>query len=872
MNDLIADRWILDRPNSYIGRSVPRPNAPRLAEGRGTFVDDIDLGKRTGHAAFVRSPHAHARMRSIDTEAAQDAPGVIAVVTGRELAEIHDPWVGVLTHLEGLKSAPQYALPLETATWQGEAVVAVVAESRAKAEDAAELVAIDWEVLPAVTDAATALDSGTPVIHESLGDNLAWRRNANFGDVEAAYAEADHVIEETYVFGRHTGVCVEPRAILADWNPAEEQLTVWHNTQCPHMIQNILATHYRLEEHRVRVVARDVGGSFGIKVHTYADEIATAGLSILLRRPVKFVADRMESFVSDIHARDHTVKGRIAVRNDGTVLAFEIDALTGIGPYSMYPRTSGIEANQIVNLMGGPYAFDHYRAQATVVFQNKNMMCQYRAVGHPIKCAVTEGLVDAAARATGLDPAEIRRRNLRADDSYPCRSAQGLPFENLSHQESLAKLLDAMDYEGLKAERDALRGEGVYRGIGLASFIEVTNPSAMFYGVGGARISAQDGATMRLDAKGNVFVATGATEQGQGMEAVISQVAATAVGVPPGRLRIVTGDTDHTPYGGGTWASRAAGIGGEAVAQAGRALRHQILRAAATMLQEDAAKLDIRNAVVVDAESGAERIGLDEIGRICYYRPDTLPDGFQSELVATRHYVPRKYPFAFTNGVQALVPRGRCRDWLDHPHRPLVHRGLRDGHQPAPRGRADPGRHRAGSRGRPLGAVHLRPRRADAERQHGGLPRADGRRAPGHAVRPRGVSDRRVRPRGQGGGRGRHLRGAGRSHERAQRCARPARRTAAHGHAVHPTEGAARPRPDLGVCAAGRFVKREVGIRCQITDRMESVRVSNPWNRHNSRQFGGSSGEFFHENFLRRRLLARKSHQLLGSRTRIYSL
>ena len=653
MSDLIADRWLLDRPNSYIGRSVPRPNAPRLAEGRGAFVDDIETGGRTGHAAFVRSPHAHARIRSIDAEAARAAPGVIAVVNGRKLAEIHDPWVGVLTHLEGLKSAPQYALPLETATWQGEAVVAVVAESRAKAEDAAELVTIDWEVLPAVVQAETALDPATPVIHESLGDNLAWRRNVNFGDIEAAYAEADHVVEETYVFARHTGVCVEPRAILADWNPGEEQLTVWHNNQCPHMVQNILATHFHLDEHRVRVIARDVGGSFGIKVHTYADEIATVGLSILLKRPVKFVADRLESFLSDIHARDQRVLGKVAVNDDGTILAFEIDALSGIGPYSMYPRTSGIESNQIVNLTGGPYAFDHYRAQATVVFQNKNMMCQYRAVGHPVKCAVTEGLVDATARATGLDPAEIRRRNLRADDSYPCRSAQGLPFENLSHQESLAKLLAAMDYDALKAERDALRAEGVYRGIGLASFIEVTNPSAMFYGVGGARISAQDGATMRLDARGNVFVATGATEQGQGMEAVISQVAATAVGVPPERLKIVTGDTEHTPYGGGTWASRAAGIGGEAVAQAGRALRQQILRAAAVMLQEEAENLDIQGGVVVDRATGAERIGLDEVGRVCYYRPDTLPDGFQSELVATRHYVPRKYPFAFTNGAQA---------------------------------------------------------------------------------------------------------------------------------------------------------------------------------------------------------------------------
>ena len=676
---------------------------------------------------------------------------------------------------------------------------------------------IDWEVLPAVTDAETAIDPATPVIHESLGDNLAWRRNADFGDIEAAYAEADHIVEETYVFARHTGVCVEPRAILADWNPGEGQLTVWHNNQCPHMVQNILATHFRLDEHRVRVIARDVGGSFGIKVHTYADEIATVGLSLLLKRPVKFVADRLESFLSDIHARDQRVVGKVAVKKDGTILAFEIDALSGIGPYSMYPRTSGIEANQIVNLTGGPYAFDHYRAQATVVFQNKNMMCQYRAVGHPVKCAVTEGLVDAAARATGLDPAEIRRRNLRADDSYPCKSAQGLPFENLSHHESLAKLLDAMDYDALKAERDALRAEGVYRGIGLASFIEVTNPSAMFYGVGGARISAQDGATMRLDAKGNVFVATGATEQGQGMEAVISQVAATAVGVPPERLKIVTGDTDHTPYGGGTWASRAAGIGGEAVAQAGRALRQQILRAAAVMLQEEAVNLDIQDGVVVDRATGAERIGLDEVGRVCYYRPDTLPDGFQSELVATRHYVPRQYPFAFTNGAQASylevdVETGFI-SLLDHwciedcgtvINPQLVDEQIRGGIVQG------------------LGAALWEQCVYDSDGQLLNATMADylvpmAAELPdmrcGHAVSPTFG----VRSRCQGGGRGRHLRRAGCGDERAQRRARALRR-AAHRHAFHAPEGAARARQDLSravsLLCASRRVQVEGDIPC----------------------------------------------------------
>jgi carbon-monoxide dehydrogenase large subunit len=403
----------------------------------------------------------------------------------------------------------------------------------------------------------------------------------------------------------------------------------------------------------VRVITKDVGGSFGIKVHTYADEMAVVALSKLLQRPVKFVADRIESFVTDIHARDHRVTAKIGVKNDGTITAWEIDDLTGIGPYSVYPRTSGIEANQIVNLVGGPYTCMNYRALARVVFQNKNVMCQYRAVGHPIATAVTEGLVDLAAAKIGMDPVELRRKNLIRDDAYPCAGASGIKFEKLSHHASLDKILKMMDYAGLRREQESLRGRGVYRGIGFASFIEVTNPSAAFYGVGGARISSQDGATLKLDATGAVICQSGVTEQGQGAEAVMAQVVATAVGVPIERVRVITGDTDNTPYGGGTWASRAAGIGGEAGWQSGKVLRANILAVAGSILQAAPDVLDIRNGVVVDKDSGRERIDLQEVARVAYFRPDTLPPGFQAELMATRHYVPRAWPFAFTNGVQA---------------------------------------------------------------------------------------------------------------------------------------------------------------------------------------------------------------------------
>jgi aerobic carbon-monoxide dehydrogenase large subunit len=642
----------LDRPNSYIGRSVPRPNLARLTQGRGQYVSDVVL-PRMEHVAFVRSPHAHARIVTIDTGQARKSRSVVAVITGAELSKVITPWVGVLTHLKGIKSAPQHAIAVERACWQGEAVCAVVAKSRAEAEDACALVEVEYEVLPAVTDPETALDAQTPVIHPELGDNLAFERVLNAGDPDKGFAEADAVVETTFLFGRHTGVTNEPRAIVADWNAGEQRLTVYQGTQAPHMTLNLFAKHLGLEEHQVRVVTKDVGGSFGIKVHIYADEMAAVALSKLLKRPVKFIADRLESFVTDIHARDHRVNAKIGIKRDGTITAFAIDDLTGIGPYSVYPRTSGIEANQIVNLVGGPYACANYRARAHVVFQNKNVMCQYRAVGHPIATAVTEGLVDLAAAKIGMDPAEIRRRNLLPDDKYPATSAAGLKFERLSHHASLDKILRMMGYENLRAEQARLRGKGIHRGIGLASFIEVTNPSAAFYGVGGARISSQDGATVRLDATGAVFCHSGVTEQGQGAEAVLAQCVATSFGVPIERVRVIIGDTDNTPYGGGTWASRAAGIGGEAAWQAGKALRANVLTAAASILQADPQALDIRNGVVVDADTGRERMPLEEVARIVYFRPDTLPPGFQAEFMATRHYVPSAYPFAFTNGVQA---------------------------------------------------------------------------------------------------------------------------------------------------------------------------------------------------------------------------
>lgn len=646
-----ADKNLSDTHKSYIGQSAPRSGSKRLLQGRGAYIDDMRL-PRLAHVVFVRSPHAHALIKSIDLSEVRKQSGVIGAFTGTDIAAYCTPWVGVLGHLKGIKSAPQHPVAIDRACWQGEPVAAIVAQTRRQAEDALHHVQIDYEVLPVIVELADAL-KGDYVIHPELGDNICFERELKTDDFDEAFASAHVVVEKTFKFARHTGVTNEPRAVLADYQPADNSITVYQATQAPHMMQDIISRHLGIPESNVRIVCKDVGGSFGIKVHVYPDEMATAALSVMLRRPVKFMADRLESFLSDIHAREHIATVRMACSKEGDILGFDLDDMTGIGPYSVYPRTSGIEGNQVVNLTGGPYRHKAYRAKLKVLFTNKNVTCQYRAVGHPIAVALTEGIVDVGAQALGMDPAEFRRRNLISDDAYPYTFPSGLKFEKLSHHQCLDKLLAMMDYEGLRAEQKALREKGIYRGIGLAAMIEVTNPSPAFYGVGGARISAQDGATLRLDPAGMLNVLVSVTEQGQGTEAVFAQIAASMVGVSLDKVRVITGDTAVTPYGGGTWASRGAGIGGEAVLQAGKALKVNILAVAAAVLNVDAATLDVRDNAVVDRLSGAEVMPLSEVGRVAYFRPDTLPMNFQSELTVTRHFTPREFGFTFTNGIQA---------------------------------------------------------------------------------------------------------------------------------------------------------------------------------------------------------------------------
>lgn len=633
-----------------IGKRVSRPNAKRLVAGRGRYSDDIQL-PRMVHAAFARSPHPHAEIVSIDKGAALAGDGVLCVMTGAELAEICTPWTGGAAHIPSLRAPEQYPMAVDVARWQGEPVAVVVAQSRALAEDAAEKLVIDWRPLPAVSAGETALARGAPTVHAGDPDNLAFEARTGEGDVDAA---ADITVAATFRFGRHTGVPLETRAAVADWNPGDGSLTVYASHQTPWQQQDVYSRHFGLDEHKVRIICPDVGGGFGIKLHVYGDEVTVAAVSRILGRPVKFVADRLEAFVSDMHSRDHVVTASLKA-DGGSLTAMTVDAVGGIGPYSAYKRASVGEGMMNMNLSGAPYALSAYSGHFRAAFQNRPTVAMYRAVGQPIATAVTEQLVDLAAVEAGTDPAEFRRNNYIRDDAFPTKTLTGVPLTKLSLTECLDKLLDMMSYKDLRREQADMRARGVWRGIGLATFVELTAVGGAYYGPAQARVSTQDGATVKLEPTGKVNVITSVTDQGQGTPTGIAQIVGDRLGVGMDDIAVsFSGDTAVTPYGGGAWASRGLTIGGEAAWRAADALADSLCSLAAAILQTGPETLEVGPGGIRDRQSGEVRMGLAEVAEAGHFRHDLLPPGTQPELAVTRHYAPQA-PFCIANGIQGAL-------------------------------------------------------------------------------------------------------------------------------------------------------------------------------------------------------------------------
>ena len=635
-----------------IGARVKRGDDPRLLTGRGRYVDDVTL-PRMVHVAFVRSAHAHARLARVDVDVARRAPGIAGVLTGETVARLCKPYRGILLHYTGMKTGAMLPLAVERVRYVGEPIVALAAESRAAADDAAALVGVDYEPLPPVLTPAAALAAGAPLIHPELGDNLLYQTRLAAGDTAAAFAGAQRIWTRTFTTGRHTGVPLEPRGLVADYEPATRALTVWISTQVPHMMQAVLADLFDLPEHRLRVIAPDVGGSFGIKIHVYQDDLAACAMALVLGRPVKFVADRRESFVSDIHAREQTIHVEVAADRDGVLTAMRASIEAAVGPYSAYPRSSVVEGGQVLRLLPGPYRLRHYDAVLRVVAQNKVVTSQYRAVGHPIATAVTESMVELVARDLGIDPAEVRRRNLIHPEELPYRSVSGNVYDSGSYQAALARLLDVAAYDRLRREQAAARREGRHLGIGLSCFVELTGPGAQFYGVGGAPISGQEGTTVRLEPGGAVTALVGVTNQGQGTHTALAQIIADELDVPLDRVAVLSGDTAVVPYGGGTWASRGMPIGGSATLLAARALGERIRTIAASLLEAHAADIELADGRAAVRGSPERGLSFGDLARAVHFRSNELR-GVEPSLEATVHYT-NPTAWTFTNGAHLAV-------------------------------------------------------------------------------------------------------------------------------------------------------------------------------------------------------------------------
>lgn len=638
---------------SIIGGSLPRQAAARLAAGQGRYTDDIDVA-RLAHVAFMRSPYAHARIVALDVAAARAAAGVIAVFTGADIAQLSPPWTTHLARMPSHRSMPQPALVIDEACWQGEAVVAVVAETRAQAEDAIELIAVEWEPLAAVDTIDAALADGAPPVHSGLASNLALDHAIAQGDIKAAFAQADIVVSHEFSFGRQTGVSLEPRTIMARFDAGLGELTVHQSHQVPFQMRDIYATQLGLALDKVRVVTPDVGGAFGLKLHAYPDEMALVAIATQLDRPVKFVADRLESFVTDAHAREADACGRIALDADGKITALEVDVRSGFGAYSCYPRSSVGEALQAIQLAGAPYHIGAFSGRVRGVYQNKVPSGAYRGVGQPIACALTEQLIDLAARAADLDPAELRARNLRRAGPAPTRTDGGVVIETLSLHECLAALRQHMNYDALRREQAELRAGGIWRGIGLSAFIEITGVGPGLYGPQGIRVSAHEVCRISLQLSGVVACETSVTDQGQGTLTGLTQIIAEELGVAPEAVRMTAGDTARTPYGGGAWASRGLALGGEAALRASRKLRNQILTVAAALLQADPTDLSLRQGAVI-GKNGVTQITLAALVDTVRFRPDMIPLADLPSFEAVEQFVPPTLPYLATNGIQAAL-------------------------------------------------------------------------------------------------------------------------------------------------------------------------------------------------------------------------
>ncbi|MFL5041392.1 MAG: xanthine dehydrogenase family protein molybdopterin-binding subunit [Xanthobacteraceae bacterium] len=636
--------------NGYVGRRLRRKEDPPLITGKGVYTDDMTL---TGmlYAAFVRSPEAHARITSIDASAAQARDGIHAVLTAEDLdlaAPMPMAWVppGV-----EIKTPEHWPLARGEVKHVGQAVAVVIGEDKYAVVDATEDVVVEYDPLPVVVDPEAALAEDSPLVHEQFGTNRTHQWGLGSEDMDAAWAEADVVIERRIVNHRTHGAPIEPRACIAEYRAG--YLTLWTTTQIPHLTRSFLAGSMQMSEDHIRVVAPDVGGGFGVKLNHYPEEAVACAAARRLGRPVKWTETRSEHMTTSTHGRDQIDRVKMGVKRDGTITGIHVEIIADLGAY--FQLLTPFIPSFTAFVAGGPYKIPRVRTDITGVFTNKFPTDATRGAGRPEATHLVELMVDQVAAEIGIAPVDIRRRNFIPAEDFPAEVAVGIVYDSGDYNGTLDKLLSKIDMDAFERERAELRARGIYRGIGFSTYVEICGlaPSRIVgpHGVG-IQAGFWESAIVRVHPSGSVTVFTGTSPHGQGLDTSMAQIVADRLGTTPDVVEVIHGDTNTGPYGMGTYGSRSLSVGGESVARAAEQVQDKAKRIVAHLLEASPEDIEVAGDRFAVRGSPDKGMALAEVSAAAYI-PENLPDGMEPGLEETTFYDPENFVYPF--GAHACI-------------------------------------------------------------------------------------------------------------------------------------------------------------------------------------------------------------------------
>src|SRR5712671_4901092 len=643
-----------------VGASLLRKEDDRHLRGRGQFVSDIRL-PGTQEVVFLRSPHAHARIRSIAVP--PELRG--CVFTAADLPHMQP--IRIVTHAAGARTTAMPPLATDKVRFVGEAIAACVAPTRAAAEDVAAAVTVDFEPLDAVVDAPAGLRGGGALVHDNWGDNLYQERVVEGGDIEAASRAAEIVVKREYRMNRQSGSPLEGRAVLACRDHRLDEVVVYASTQTPHTLRVALGELLGIEQRRIRVVAPDVGGGFGPKARLYPEEIVLAALALRLDHPVRWIEDRNEHLLTAAHTRDHHYKLTAYADRNGRILGIDTEIIVDAGAYGLWPQGPYQEANMAARCLPGPYGIANYRARTYTVATNKAGLGPYRGVGRPGACFAIERTIDEVARAVGRDPAEVRIENMVPPGAMPFTSVTDMRYDTGDYPASVRLCAELLGMTQIRERQRQGEPDGRLIGIGFASFTEQTaHGAAEFASRGASIIPGFESCTARILPDGSLVLMVGIQSHGQGLETTLSQIACHELGIDPSHISVRHGDTEGTAFGFGTFASRSMVMSGGAVARASRMLRDKLCRIGAHLLQCDVGEARCEGGAV-HGPRGSVTIG--EIAKVAHLRMDGLPPGVDPLLDMTATYEPQistgVFSYATHGAIVAVDPETGFIELLD---------------------------------------------------------------------------------------------------------------------------------------------------------------------------------------------------------------